>query len=125
MRTVRAKSGWLKSMPPGQSCQGGSRRPGGGGAVQAGKSWHFVGWIGDEPAGYASMPATVRLSATELLTAIRRRDESRKWIETYRSPRTARRTTVNNQLRNEPRRRSCRLARISHSWDCARPPELA
>jgi hypothetical protein len=50
-----------------------------------GKSWDFVAWIGDEPAGYAIMPATVRLGATELLTALRRRDESRKWIETYRS----------------------------------------
>lgn len=50
-----------------------------------GKSWRLTGWIGPEPAGYAIMPATVRLSDAELLTAIRRREDSRSWIEAYRS----------------------------------------
>jgi len=50
-----------------------------------GRNWDFVSWIGGEPSGYAIMPATVRLGPSELLTAIRRRDGPRSWIETYRS----------------------------------------
>lgn len=50
-----------------------------------GKTWHFVAWIGPEPVGYAIMPATVRLGPDELLTAIRRRDPGKAWIETFRS----------------------------------------
>jgi len=53
--------------------------------TDGGKSWQFVAWIGDEPKGYAIMPSTVRLSANELLSAIRCRDETRAWIDTYRS----------------------------------------
>lgn len=53
--------------------------------TNGGKSWEFVGWIGEEPKGYAIMPATVRVGPQELLTAIRRREDPRKWIETYRS----------------------------------------
>jgi hypothetical protein len=53
--------------------------------TDGGKTWQFVGWIGDEPKGYAIMPSTVRLGGNELLTAIRRRDDSKKWIEAYRS----------------------------------------
>jgi hypothetical protein len=36
-------------------------------------------------AHHAIMPSTVRLGASELLTAIRRRDMPKAWIETYRS----------------------------------------
>jgi len=50
-----------------------------------GKSWQFVSWIADEPTGYGIMPSTARLSPTELLTAIRRHDGERHWIETFRS----------------------------------------
>jgi BNR repeat-like domain len=50
-----------------------------------GKSWEFVGWIGDEPRGYAIMPATVALENGDLLSAIRCRDPSRAWIDVYRS----------------------------------------
>lgn len=53
--------------------------------TDGGKSWQFVNWIGDEPAGYAIMPSTVRLSPSELLTAVRCRDDSKKWIGCYRS----------------------------------------
>jgi hypothetical protein len=53
--------------------------------TDGGRSWHFVSWIGAEPTGYSIMPATVRLGPTELLTAIRRRDAPKAWIETYRS----------------------------------------
>jgi predicted neuraminidase len=53
--------------------------------IDGGKTWKFVAWIADEPAGYAIMPSTVRLGAKELLTAVRHREESKAWIETYRS----------------------------------------
>ncbi len=53
--------------------------------TDGGRTWKFVSWIGDEPRGYAIMPSTVRLGPRELLTAIRRRDEPKAWIETYRS----------------------------------------
>jgi hypothetical protein len=53
--------------------------------TDGGKTWKFVAWIGDEPAGYAIMPSTVRLGPRELLTAIRRREGPKAWIETYRS----------------------------------------
>jgi hypothetical protein len=54
--------------------------------TDGGRTWRFVAWIGDEPTGYAIMPSTVRLGGRELLTAVRRRDNPRAWIETYRSP---------------------------------------
>lgn len=53
--------------------------------TDGGKTWKFVSWITDEPRGYAIMPATIRLGPKELLTAIRRREEAKAWIETYRS----------------------------------------
>jgi hypothetical protein len=53
--------------------------------IDGGRTWKFVAWIGAEPRGYAIMPATVRLGARELLTAIRRREGPKSWIETYRS----------------------------------------
>jgi hypothetical protein len=53
------------------------------------RSWQFVSAIGPEPTGYAIMPSTVRLSATDLLTTIRRREERPEerdaWIDAYRS----------------------------------------
>ena len=57
--------------------------------VDGGKSWRFVSAIGPEPAGYAIMPSTVRLSPTDILTTIRRREENPgtgngdAWIEAY------------------------------------------
>ncbi len=53
--------------------------------TDGGCTWKFVSWINEHPKGYAIMPSTVRLSDRELLTAIRCRDETRAWIETYRS----------------------------------------
>lgn len=50
-----------------------------------GRSWEKVGWLGDEPAGFEIMPATVRLPDQTLLTAVRCRGESCNWIEVYRS----------------------------------------
>jgi len=50
-----------------------------------GRTWKFVSWIAEAPDGYAIMPSTIRLNSHEFLTAIRRRNETRAWIETYRS----------------------------------------
>jgi BNR repeat-like domain len=53
--------------------------------TDGGRSWRFISWIGPEPAGFAIMPATLRLNERELLSAIRRREGAGHWIETYRS----------------------------------------
>jgi BNR repeat-like domain len=53
--------------------------------TDGGKTWQFVSWIGPEPKGYAIMPSTIRLGADELLTAIRCREGSKSWIDSYRS----------------------------------------
>jgi len=55
-----------------------------------GLSWEFVSFIGPEPAGFAIMPAAVRLPDQTLLTAVRRRETGqqrpqRDWIDTYAS----------------------------------------
>jgi hypothetical protein len=53
--------------------------------TDGGKTWKLVSYLGPEPKGYAIMPSTVRLGAKELLSAIRRREGAKAWIETYRS----------------------------------------
>jgi hypothetical protein len=53
--------------------------------TDGGRTWEFVSWINESPNGYAIMPSTVRLGDKELFTSIRRSDETRAWIETYRS----------------------------------------
>lgn len=50
-----------------------------------GVTWNFAGYIGDEPAGFAIMPSTVRLSARELLSTVRVHDGSANRIDAYRS----------------------------------------
>jgi hypothetical protein len=49
----------------------------------AGKSWQFVSWIGPEPKGFSIMPSTLRLSKDKLISALRRREDEKRWIETY------------------------------------------
>ena len=51
--------------------------------IDGGKTWDFVSWIGPEPKGFSIMPSTVRLSETNLLTALRCREGEKRWIETY------------------------------------------
>lgn len=53
--------------------------------TDGGRTWDYVSWITDEPKGYAIMPATVRLGENELLTAVRRHEGAKNWIETCRS----------------------------------------
>ena len=51
------------------------------------RTWQFVSAIGPEPTGYAIMPSTVRLSGSDLLTTIRRREERPEendaWIDAW------------------------------------------
>ncbi|HKB42601.1 MAG TPA: sialidase family protein, partial [Gemmataceae bacterium] len=54
-------------------------------STDGGKTWRFVAWIGPEPKGYAIMPSTIRLGERELLSAVRRREGKRSWIDAYRS----------------------------------------
>lgn len=64
--------------------------------TDGGKNWKFVSWIGDEPKGYSIMPSTVRLGESELLTAIRRKEAPKSWIETYRSKDDGKSWTLDN-----------------------------
>jgi hypothetical protein len=53
--------------------------------TDGGQSWKLLGFIGPEPSGYAIMPSTVRIAATDLVTTIRRKDSPRSWIDAYGS----------------------------------------
>jgi hypothetical protein len=55
-----------------------------------GLTWQRLSWIGPEPAGFAIMPSTVRISDTELLTTLRRREGTIRWISAWRSQDNAR-----------------------------------
>ena len=49
-----------------------------------GLSWNFVGWIGEEPRGFAIMPSTVRLSESRMISAVRvKQDQGHDWIDVY------------------------------------------
>ena len=50
-----------------------------------GLTWELVGLIGPEPEGFGIMPSTVKLSETEYITTIRRREDTHRWIDAYRS----------------------------------------
>jgi hypothetical protein len=50
-----------------------------------GKKWDLVSWIGEEPKGFSIMPASVRLSAKELLVTTRDQKTPNAWISTYYS----------------------------------------
>ncbi|MBI3694764.1 MAG: exo-alpha-sialidase [Acidobacteria bacterium] len=53
--------------------------------TDGGLTWKFVSWIGPEPQGFAIMPSTVRLGPAQLLSAIRRKEGRKDWIELYLS----------------------------------------
>jgi hypothetical protein len=53
--------------------------------ADGGLTWQFVSFIASEPIGYAIMPSTVRISATDLVTTVRRKDGPRSWIDAYAS----------------------------------------
>lgn len=51
--------------------------------TDGGITWNFISWIAPEPTGFSIMPSTVRLSETTLLTAVRRRETNKRWIDTH------------------------------------------
>ena len=53
--------------------------------TDGGVTWRLVGMIGPEPAGFAIMPSTVRISETELYTTLRNREGIFRWISAFRS----------------------------------------
>ena len=53
--------------------------------MDGGKSWSFLSWIGEEPAGYAIMPASVRLSDHEILVTVRQKEGNRSFIASWLS----------------------------------------
>lgn len=54
--------------------------------TDGGATWNLLGWIGPEPEpGFSIMPAAVRLSDTEILVAVRMRDDTKRWIGAYLS----------------------------------------
>ena len=64
--------------------------------TDGGLTWKLVSWIGPEPEGFAIMPSTVRISDTELLTTLRRREGTFRWISAWRSQDNARTWTYEN-----------------------------
>ncbi|MBZ0292507.1 MAG: glycoside hydrolase [Anaerolineae bacterium] len=53
--------------------------------VDGGQSFQFRSWIGEEPAGYAIMPASLRLPEGQTLVARRCAEDGRYWIDLYAS----------------------------------------
>lgn len=64
--------------------------------TNGGTTWKLVSWIGPEPTGFATMPSTVRISDTELLTTLRRREGTIRWISAWRSRDNAKTWTYEN-----------------------------
>jgi len=48
-----------------------------------GKTWNMEGWIGPEPAGFAIMPSSVRLSPARILTMLRRKEGNEHFIDAW------------------------------------------
>ena len=53
--------------------------------TDGGKTWNRVSWIGPEPKGFEIMPASVRLSETDILVTGRSREGARRWISAWLS----------------------------------------
>jgi hypothetical protein len=53
--------------------------------TDGGLSWEFLSYIGPEPGEFSIMPSGVRLSASRLVAAVRRREGPKRWIEAYMS----------------------------------------
>lgn len=50
-----------------------------------GLNWSFISWIGPEPKGFSIMPASVRISETDILITTRRREGENRFIAAYLS----------------------------------------
>jgi hypothetical protein len=68
---------------------GGEGRPFMARTTDGGLNWRFIAWVAPDPGvGFSIMPSTVRLSKTEIVTAVRHEDSLRKgpnWIDAYAS----------------------------------------
>ena len=53
--------------------------------TDGGKTWKLVSWIGPEPEGFSIMPASVRLSESEILVTVRIREGEERYIGSYLS----------------------------------------
>jgi len=53
--------------------------------TDGGQTWKFVSWVGPEPKGFSIMPSSVRLSATDIVTILRRKEGPKHWLDAYRS----------------------------------------
>jgi hypothetical protein len=53
--------------------------------TDGGATWDLVSWIGPEPEGFSIMPASVRLSSSEILVVTRHREGPKRWIGAYLS----------------------------------------
>ena len=53
--------------------------------TDGGATWNLVSLIGPEPKGFAIMPASARLSDTDLYVVLRERRRSRRWLSAYGS----------------------------------------
>jgi hypothetical protein len=60
--------------------------------TDGGKTFRFVSWLGEEPPGFEIMPASLRLSPTRIITAVRSRSvpegpnrTARNWMDLYLS----------------------------------------
>jgi hypothetical protein len=66
---------------------GGEGRPFLARTADGGLTWKFIAWIAPDPGeGFSIMPSSVRLSKTEIVTAVRHEDSKRKgpnWIDAY------------------------------------------
>jgi hypothetical protein len=66
---------------------GGEGRPFLARTTDGGLTWKFISWIAPDPgAGFTIMPSSVRLSASEIVTAVRHEDSLRhgpNWIDAY------------------------------------------
>ncbi len=50
-----------------------------------GITWELAGLIGPEPEGFGIMPSTVQLTDSEYITTIRRREDTHRWIDSWKS----------------------------------------
>lgn len=66
---------------------GGEGRPFVARTADGGLNWKFVAWVAPDPgAGFSIMPSSVRLSKTDIVTAVRHEDSHRhgpNWIDAY------------------------------------------
>jgi len=53
--------------------------------TDGGKSWRLISWIGPPLAGNAIMPTAARLSETDIVCVLRRRDRPKAWLAAFSS----------------------------------------